>query len=147
MGKRISWSAIPGLQHTAKADYCATENERRFFNSMIERIEKKYPDASEVELVNWFRVVMLMSKLRMANNNNVLIDGQTREGTLSEDEFDNRKLNELKLIPQLDKQLADALNKTGETKQQKKISEDVATSAQAAELVRKYQELLDGHTE
>jgi hypothetical protein len=78
----------------------------------------------------------------------MLMSGETLEdGTMTNEDFQKRKSDERKLVPSLDKQLADALRATGETRQQKKIDDSIRTSAEAASVVYERYKVVGGDSE
>lgn len=145
---RQSWSHITALSSLRKTDYCPSRRDMDCANQMIRRWTIENPNASEIEKLNFFRVVLLTSQLRAAANRHMLMSGQTIEdGNMTREDFEKRKSDERKLVPSLDKQLADALRATGETRQQKKISDDIATSAEAAAMVYQKYRVVGGDSE
>ena len=142
---RQAWSHITALSNIQKSDICPSRRDKDCANEMIRRWSIENSNASEIEKLNFFRVVLLTIQLRAAANRNLLMDGtKVEDDTLTREEFDKRKDAERKLIPSLDKQLSDALRATGETRQQKKISDDIATSAEAAAMVYQKYKVVGG---
>jgi hypothetical protein len=133
---RQIWNPVTALSHLVKSDLCIDRRERAFTNKLVRAWLNENPSASEIEKLNFFRVVVLTLQMRAATNHNMTMSGaRLEDDTMTPEEFEAIKVQERKLIPGLDKQLADALRATGETKQQKKIDDSIATSAEAASAV------------
>ena len=142
--ERQSWGEITALSSLMKIDLCVDRRERLFANRLVRRWLRENPHSSEIEKINFYRVLVLTLQMRTATNRNMTMSGaRLEDDTMTPEEFEAIKVQERKLIPGLDKQLADALRATGATAQQRKISDDIATSAEAAGQVFQKYKLVD----
>jgi hypothetical protein len=143
--KHRPWSAVLPLSNITKADYCHTDQQRRQANALVETWLRDNPQASIEEQINFASVLMLWLQFSACVNANMTMDGKVRDdATTDHDRFDEIKASERKMLPTLHKQLMDALSKSGRTGAQKKISEDIRTSAEAATLVFQKHGQVDG---
>lgn len=132
----LGWGTIPALSHMTKFDFAVSDSERVAANALVSQFLEENPNACQSEQINFMRVLILTMQLRAASNRHMTMSGvHVKDDTLTPEEFQQIKMKERQLIPQLDKQLSDALAKTGNTGQQKRVSDDVKTSAEAASLV------------
>ena len=147
MAKKYSrqpWGLIP-LRHVTKYDYCKTDQQRRQANEIVAKWRQENPSASIEEQINFASVLLLWLNFSACANSNLLMDGTRRDdGHVDHDDFNARKEQERKQLPALHKQLSDALSKSGRTGAQKKISEDIRTSAEAATAVYEKHRQVDG---
>lgn len=145
--KRRPWNLLP-LRHVTKSDICVSDQQRCLANQLVEEWTNKNSGASLEEEMNFAASLILYLKFLSCCNVNMLMDGTRRDDARYEidaTEFDRLKREELKMLDKIHKQLDSALAKSGRTGVQKKISEDIRTSAEAAAVVYEKFRGIDGN--
>ena len=137
-----SWGKVVALRHITKSDYCVNDQQRCRANAMVSEWISENATPSVEEQINFDRILKLHLQVDCINNNKLLMDGTRLDGgTISEEDFRDCKHRERQLLPKLHDALDKALNKSGKTGQQKRVSEDVGKQVDIANFIyRKHEE-------